>query len=84
MATGRKTGGRTRGTRNRRTEATVGIAEASGLMPLDFMLDMLRNSEDDADRKWAAKEAAPYLHARLASVDVGNKGEALVVNLVNF
>jgi hypothetical protein len=85
MANGRKTGGRTKGTRNKRTEATVSNAEASGLMPLDFMLDMLRNSEDDADRKWAAKEAAPYLHARLASVDVGNKGgEALVVNLVNF
>ena len=84
MAQGHKTGGRIKGTRNKRTEATVGNAEASGLMPLDFMLDMLRNSEDDADRKWAAKEAAPYVHARLASVDVGNKGEALVVNLVNF
>ena len=85
MAQGHKTGGRIKGTRNKCTAATVGNAEASGLMPLDYMLSVLRDDQaDDARRAWAAKEAAPYLHARLASVDVGNKGEALVVNLVNF
>lgn len=39
-------------------------------MPLDYMLDILRNVEaSPADRMDAAKAAAPYLHAKLASVE---------------
>ena len=86
MAQGHKTGGRIKGTRNKRTAATVGNAEASGLMPLDYMLSVLRDDQaDDARRAWAAREAAPYVHAKLTTVDVGNKGGVpLVVNLLNF
>ena len=55
-------------------------------MPLDYMLSVLRDDQaDDARRAWAAKEAAPYVHAKLTTVDVGNKGGVpLVVNLLNF
>ena len=83
MAQGHKTGGRIKGTRNKRTAATVGNAEGSGLTPLNYMLSVLRDEQaDDARRAWAAKEAAPYVHAKLTT---GNKGgEPLVVNLLNF
>ena len=38
------------------------------MMPLDFMLSIMRNADADlADRKWAASQAAPYCHARLST-----------------
>ena len=52
-------------------------------MPIDFMLAVLRNEDAPLDdRKWAANAAAPYLHAKLASVEVGNKDDKpFVVNI---
>lgn len=42
---------------------------ASGLTPLEFMLTMLRDpAAAHEDRKWAAQNAAPYSHAKLAAV----------------
>jgi hypothetical protein len=44
----------------------------SGLTPLDYMLQVLRDPEaSPADRKWAAEKAAPYLHPRLQTVEHG-------------
>jgi hypothetical protein len=74
MAKGQKTGGRTRGVPNRRTAEIVAKAEASGLMPLDYMLSVMRNeAEEQAVRLDAAKNAAPYVHAKLQSVDANVK-----------
>lgn len=43
------------------------------LMPLDFMLALLRDTEASLDdRKWAAYHAAPYCHARLSTADRGH------------
>jgi hypothetical protein len=43
-------------------------AAASGMMPLDFMLRVMRDkTAADARRDEMARAAAPYLHARLAS-----------------
>lgn len=71
---GERRGGRQRGTPNVKTAATVAAIEASGLTPLDYMLSVLRNAENDqAIRLDAAHKAAPYVHARLSTVDVGNK-----------
>ena len=40
------------------------------------MLSILRNEfADEAQRLDAAKAAAPYVHPRLATVDVGNKDD---------
>lgn len=58
-------GGRPKGARNKRTQETIAKVEASGLMPLDYMLDVLRNSTNIEDKKWAAQQAAPYIHAKL-------------------
>lgn len=43
--------------------------------PLDFLLRVMRTSEDEARALDAAKAAAPYVHAKLSSVDVGNKDD---------
>lgn len=72
----RSNAGRKPGTPNKRTEATIAKAEASGLLPLDYMLSILQDeAQPQATRFAAAKEAAPYLHAKLASVDAKVKGE---------
>jgi len=80
MAKGRKTGGRKKGVKNKKTYvyeaalARVG-AENPDLEPLDLMLEVMRDTEVPmATRLDAAKAAAPYLHARLNSVE--HKGEA--------
>lgn len=72
----RSNAGRKPGIPNKRTESTIAKAEAEGLMPLDYMLSVLRDGNRvPADRFLAAKEAAPYLHARLASVDATVKAD---------
>ena len=41
-----------------------------GETPLDYMIRVMRDEDADmARRNWAAQAAAPYLHARLASVE---------------
>jgi len=42
MAKGRKTGGRQKGTRNRRTQALMVAVADSGITPLDYKLSVLR------------------------------------------
>ena len=77
MAVGRKTGGRQKGTRNKRTQALQAEVEAvrmqvdaSGMTPLDFILAVMRDpAADPALRFDAAKAAAPYIHPRLAAVE---------------
>jgi len=63
-----KTGGRQKGTRNKRTIAIEKGAE--GTLPLDFMLKVMRDSRKAMEfRCDMAKAAAPYLHARRAPED---------------
>ena len=46
-----------------------------GLTPLDYMLAVLRNEEASASaRMEAAKNAAPYVHTRLASAELKGAG----------
>lgn len=76
MAKGQKTGGRQKGTPNRATAAKAAEIAASGLTPLDYMLSVLRNeTNEQAIRLDAAHKAAPYVHAKLATIDVGNKDD---------
>ena len=60
--------GRPRGSR-----AKADIAKqlaASGITPLDFFLEILRDEDSpDADRMWAAVHAAPYCHPKLNAID---------------
>lgn len=63
--------GRPAGVRNRKTMETIQAIEQSGLTPLDYMLSVMRNTGlEPTMRLDAAKAAAPYCHARLASSEV--------------
>lgn len=55
-------------------------------MPLDYMLEILRNEEMPTDSRFeAAKAAAPYVHAKLASVEhKGDGGGPLQVIVQKF
>lgn len=75
MSLGRKTGGGSRkGIPNKATAQREAEIAESGITPLDYMLSVLRDSEDPDDRKWAAQNAAPYVHPRLSSVEANVKG----------
>jgi hypothetical protein len=70
----REGAGRKPGASTRMNEAARAAAAEGGLMPLDFMLQVLRDETNTTeDRMDAAKAAAPYVHAKLASVE--HKGE---------
>lgn len=70
MAKGRKTGGRQAGVKNKTNAQREAEIKASGLTPLDYMLQQLRNEQAAPEvRMWAAEKAAPYVHPRLASIE---------------
>lgn len=68
--------GRPKGTGNKVSEAAKKKALEGGISPLEYMLDVMRDvSADRSERMDAAKAAAPYVHPRLSSVDVGGQGD---------
>lgn len=77
MAAGKKTGGRKKGSPNKvksKLAAKVEVMEAAaaaGETPLDYMIRVMRDPTVDHRRRDAmAGQAAPYVHAKLASVTV--------------
>lgn len=65
-----KTGGRQKGTPNKRTAAQVAAAAHGGITPLAHLLRVMRNPKaDKEERLKAAMAAAPYVHHRLATVE---------------
>ncbi len=55
---------------------TLAQIRASGITPLDYMLQVMRDEDvEPAKRLDAAKAAAPYVHPRLASLAVGNQDD---------
>mgnify|MGYP006057890323 CR=1 FL=1 len=66
----RDNAGRKAGTPNKATQEQRDKIVESGLTPLDYMLNLLRDDKTPTDRRdWAAEKAAPYVHARLASIE---------------
>ena len=80
--------GRPIGAATKRTREIADKAAAEGLMPLDVMLRAMREHADAErwdDAAAIAKDAAPYLHPRLATVDHQGKIEASVtVRVIRF
>lgn len=77
---GRPVGARSRQTieREQRTKAYQSQAETDGLLPLDVMLEGMRNAYRRGDIEAAevfARDAAPYIHARLASTETKLQSE---------
>jgi hypothetical protein len=65
-----KTGGRQKGSANRRTRELLAAADAQGQSPLEYMLAVMRDPKVDPDRRdRMAAAAAPFIHARLASLE---------------
>jgi hypothetical protein len=74
-------GGRPKGASNKRTKETIAEAAASGVMPLEFMLAVMRDrNAPTADRFEAAKAAVPYVHGKLVASHTteGDKKETLL------
>lgn len=66
-----KSGGRKKGIPNKKSVAVAEAIEASGLTPLEFMIQCMRNGAMPEDfRLDAAKAAAPYVHPKLTSVEL--------------
>jgi hypothetical protein len=62
--------GRPRGARNKRSIANIEGAQATGQLPLDFLLSVMRDNEQSIERRLeAAKAAAPYLHSKLVAIE---------------
>lgn len=57
----------------------------SGITPLDYMLRILRDeSQEQSARFAAAKEAAPYVHNRLAAVTHAGDDESPIKTVHEF
>ena len=62
--------GRKKGEPNKRTAEAVAQAEATGIMPVDYLLSVMRDEvNEQRERVAAAIAAAPYVHAKLSSID---------------
>ena len=65
----REGAGRKKGAKAKFTEAALSAA-GEGILPLEFMLNVMRDETADfAQRFDAAKSAAPYVHPRLAQIE---------------
>ena len=89
MKGGKRPGaGRKKGVPNRASAAREAAIAASGLTPLEYMLNTMRDEGKPlALRLDMAKAAAPYVHPRLASVEQtaqmnGQEPLSITVNFV--
>jgi hypothetical protein len=68
---GVRLGGRKKGVPNKATAAQAAEIAATGQTPLEYLLGVFRDERRDSDERLkAATAAAPYVHPRLASVEV--------------
>lgn len=80
----RQGAGRPKGGLNRATDEARQMAEATGITPLQFMLDRMRDDDAPmADRMDMAKAAAPYIHAKLSSIEANVNGQLDVRSWLN-
>ena len=63
--------GRKPGTVNRFSEELLAKASQSGTLPVEYLLEVMRNRSIDTRLKIdAANAAAPYVHQRLSAISV--------------
>lgn len=79
--------GRKAGTANLKTREIADRAAAEGITPLEVMLTSMRKlyaAEEFTAACAIAKDAAPYVHARLATMELSGKGgEAIQIKIVD-
>ena len=78
----REGAGRKKGAQTKLTQEIAAKASAEGISPLEVMLGAMRNAWENQDKDGAArfaKDAAPYVHPRLAAVEhTGKDGKDLI------
>lgn len=84
----REGAGRKAGEPNKLTKEALEIAKGMGKTPLEVMLEIMNNAGDDRMRLTAAQAAAPYVHAKLSSVEMTGKDgkelfESVTITLVS-
>lgn len=63
--------GRPKGSQNRTTVEQIEAVKATGMTPLEYLTSVYQDvGQDEAKRIDAAKAAAPYVHAKLNSVEL--------------
>ena len=75
----RKGAGRKPGIPTKKTVELQRAVEESGITPLEYMLSVMRSVDTEPrERLAAAQSAAPYVHAKLASIELsGPNGGAV-------
>lgn len=72
---GERRGGRSKGTRNKRTEAQAAAIAEAGVTPLEYLISIMRDPKAlRAERIEAAKAAAPYVHPKLSTITASVNG----------
>jgi hypothetical protein len=69
--------GRPKGSATKKTRAIANAAAAEGITPLEVMLEAMRAHHEAGrldEAAAVAKDAAPYIHPRLASIDQNVSG----------
>ena len=67
--------GRPNGSRNKASVKREAEIKASGLTPLDYMLQILRDETAlKEDRMWAAQHAASFVHPKLSAIEHSGTG----------
>lgn len=86
----RKGAGRKAGSATQKTRAIADKAAAAGITPLEVMLEAMNSFRESGDLEKAAsfaKDAAPYIHPKLAAIEHTGEGggpidHSLTVNFV--
>lgn len=83
----RKGAGRKKGSCTAKTRELAEKAIESGMSPLEYLLEVMRDvGQDQKDRIDAAKSAAPYIHPKLSAVqidgDMGLSGELSIKQII--
>ncbi len=84
---GRRPGaGRKPGAATKKTREIADKAIEEGLTPLEYMLNILRDEQQETNLRFeAAKAAASYVHPKLAAIEhSGPEGAPLTVEIVRF
>lgn len=74
----REGAGRKAGSLNRRTSEVLAEAAEGGKLPVEYMLEIMRDDNADQKRRdWAAERAAAFIHPRPSPLDRTVKLEGL-------
>lgn len=70
----RKGAGRKQGSATKKTREIADKAAENGITPLEYMLSVMRDTEEESPRRLAAAQAAaPYVHPKLANIELSGK-----------